>query len=47
MTLGIDAVFALTTGSNKIVGDLETTPKLIEATTANAIASLLKGKNDD
>jgi glycerate kinase len=47
MTLGIDAVFALTTGSNKIVGDLETTPKLIEATTANAIASLLKGTNDD
>ncbi|MDA0988673.1 MAG: glycerate kinase [Chloroflexi bacterium] len=46
-SLGIDAVFSLTPLPNGAIADPDATPRLIEATTARAVASLLKGGNND
>ncbi|MFH1560005.1 MAG: glycerate kinase [Chloroflexota bacterium] len=43
-SLGIDGVFALARSSERVIADAEATPRLIEATAARAVTSLLKGK---
>ena len=45
-TLGIDAVFALASSSEGAIPGPESTPGLIQAATARAIAGLLRGRSD-
>ncbi len=45
-TLGIDAVFALASSSGGAIPGPESTPGLIQAATARAVAGLLRGRSD-
>ena len=45
-TLGIDAVFALASSSEGAIPGPESTPGLIQAATARAVAGLLRGRSD-
>ena len=45
-TLGIDAVFALASSSDGAIPGPESTPGLIQAATARAVAGLLRGRSD-
>ena len=45
-TLGIDAIFALASSSGGAIPGPESTPGLIQAATARAVAGLLRGRSD-